>query len=99
VRRTQLAFICNSWREEAAFLAFERRLIEVAGSLAHGWAVYCFRILSRGIVEFYFYSRDESVLGALAEEFSREYPEYRIEEETFPDATWSEYRKYLATVS
>src|SRR5258708_561406 len=44
--------------EERSFEAFEKKLIEIARSLSGGWAVYCLRLLSKGIVEFYMYSRD-----------------------------------------
>ena len=81
--------------EEETFLAFERRLIEVAGTLSKGWAVYCLRLLSRGIAEYYLYSRDTSTLSGLVAEMKRHYPQYRLEHETKNDAGWSEYSKYL----
>src|SRR5262245_50888263 len=81
--------------EEQTFLALERRLIEVAGTLANGWAVYWLRLLSRGIVEYYLYSRDASTLSGVITEMKREYPKYKLEHETRDDAAWSEYSKYL----
>ena len=88
-----------SGEEEADFGIFEKRLIELADSLAQGWAVYCLRLLSRGIVEFYFYTRDESTLASLVDRFKLQYPEYRVEKDTFPDTEWVEYKKYLSAVS
>jgi hypothetical protein len=84
--------------EEEAFLDFDLKLIEIAGALSDGWAVYCLRILSRGIVEYYMYARDASTLAGLVAEFKRHYPQYRIEHDTKIDAEWSEYVKYLAAV-
>jgi hypothetical protein len=81
--------------EEQALLALERRLIEVAGKQAHGWAVYCLRLLSRGIAEYYLYSRDASTLAGVVAEMQQHCPEYRIEHETKDDPPWFEYSKYL----
>ena len=66
--------------------------------LSNGWAVYCIRMLSRGIVEYYMYTRYASTLAGLDAEFKRDYPQYRIEHDTKIDAEWSEYSKYLAAV-
>ena len=81
--------------EEPTFLSVERRLIEVAASLASGWAVYCLRLLSRGIAEYYFYSRDSATLAGIVAEMKRHAPGYRIEHEAKTDSQWSEYSKYL----
>src|SRR5687768_17951107 len=54
--------------EEQTFLSVERRLIEVAGALASGWAVYCLRLLSRGVAEYYLYSRDGATLAGIVAE-------------------------------
>lgn len=80
-------------------LALERRLIEVAGKQASGWAVYCFRLLSGGIAEYYLYSRDASTLARVVPEMKRYWPEYRIEHETKDDSQWSEYSRYLKTTA
>ena len=81
--------------EEPTFLSVERHLIQVAGSLASGWAVYCIRLLSRGIAEYYLYSRDTATLAGIVAEMKRHAAEYRIEHETKSDPQWSEYSKYL----
>src|ERR1051326_5538856 len=57
--------------EEQMFVSIERRLIEVAGTLASGWAVYCLRLLSRGIAEYYLYSRDTGTLAGIVAELKR----------------------------
>lgn len=84
--------------EETAISVLERQLIEVAGRCADGWAVYCMRILSRGMVEYYLYSRDASTLEAVSIEMLQYFPEYRIEHEAKDDASWSEYFKYHGAV-
>lgn len=85
--------------EEQTFAAFERKLIELAGSHANGWAVYCIRLLSQGIVEFYMYTRDSSTLIGVVPDFKRHFPQYRIEHDTKSDPQWFEYKKYLAAIS
>lgn len=84
--------------EEAAFLTLERQLIEIAGHCSNGWAVYCLRLLSRGIVEYYFYSQDRSTLEGVIPEMKRLFPQYRIEHDSKEDVSWSEYSKYLKAV-
>ena len=84
--------------EEEAFAVFERKLIDLAGSHAKGWAVYCIRLLSQGMVEFYMYTRDASTLMGVVSDFKRQFPQYRIEHDTKSDPEWSEYEKYLAAI-
>jgi hypothetical protein len=84
--------------EEAAISTLERQLIEVAGQCADGWAVYCMRVLSRGMVEYYLYSRDSSTLEDVSAEMLQYFPEYRIEHEAKDDASWFEYFKYHGAV-
>jgi hypothetical protein len=86
-------------QEEQAFAGFERKLIDLAGSHANGCAVYCIRLFSHGIVEFYMYTRDASTLIGVAPDFERHFPQYRIEHDTKSDPDWSEYKKYLAAIT
>lgn len=82
--------------EESTFKALEQRLIQTAGAVSNGWAVYCIRLLSTGIVEFYMYSRDAQTLVGVIPELKKHYPQYRMEHEAKQDSSWSEYTKYLA---
>ena len=84
--------------EEKSYLALERRLIEIAGETSDGWAVYCMRVLSRGIAELYFYSKDSATLAKVLTALKAEFPNYRVEHEAKNDQSWSEYFKYLKAI-
>jgi hypothetical protein len=84
--------------EEQNLTSLERHLIEIAGDVASGWAVYCLRLMSRGMAEYYLYSRDGSTLAEVAPRLRQHAPGYRIEHETKEDPDWSEYSKYLKAV-
>ncbi|HEY9103141.1 DUF695 domain-containing protein [Chitinimonas sp.] len=81
--------------EEAAFAELERALVEMAERHANGWAVFCLRVLSYGIAEFYFYSRDAATLADVVDELRTAHPGYRIEHQSKPDESWAAYRKFL----
>lgn len=87
-----------SVKEEDAMSTIERQLIEIAGKKADGWAVYCIRLMSRGLAEYYLYSKDHSTLKDVCTELHKFFPEYRIEHEAKVDASWSEYFKYHEAV-
>ena len=82
-----------------SFLALEREMIQLAAEISNGWAVYCIRLLSRGIAEYYFYTRDVDTLSRLLPLLKHQHPEYRIERECKTDPAWSEYKKYLKATS
>lgn len=84
--------------EQHRFKKVELALIEIAGQEANGWAVGCIRLLSRGICEFYFYSKDEETLAQVVPELKKQFPEYRAEWKPKRDETWSEYFKYLSAM-
>lgn len=84
--------------EQHKFKKVEMALIEIAGQQAYGWAVGCIRLLSRGIAEFYFYSKDEETLAQVVPELKKQFPEYRAEFKCKRDETWSEYFKYLSAI-
>ncbi|GAB3252168.1 DUF695 domain-containing protein [Chitinimonas naiadis] len=81
--------------EVADFAELERALIETAERHANGWAVYGVRVLSYGIAEFYFYSRDETTLADVVAELRTAHPGYRVEHQAKTDPTWAAYRKFL----
>jgi len=54
--------------EEHTLLHLERKLIEIAGQVSNGWAVYVMRIMSQGLLEFYLYARDSSTLNGVTDE-------------------------------
>ena len=82
--------------EEATMLRLERELMEIARRVSNGWAVHVMRIVSEGLVEYYFYARAAETLGGVAAELQRSFPEYRIEQDAKPDAEWEEYRRHRA---
>lgn len=81
--------------EEPTLLTLERKLIGIAGRKSNGWAVYLMRVLSHGLLEYYFYARDGSTLAGVADELKQSFPDYRLEQESKPDADWVEYKKNL----
>lgn len=83
--------------EEQTLLQLERKLIEVAGRISNGWAVYVMRIMSQGLLEFYLYARDSSTLNGVTDELKKIFPNYRIEHDSQNDSDWAEYSKYYAT--
>ncbi|WP_179958246.1 DUF695 domain-containing protein [Chitinimonas arctica] len=82
-------------QEEAAFEQVQRSLVDLAQQHADGWAVYGLRVMSYGIAEYYFYSRDESTLAGVQVELERAHPGYRIEHASKVDASWAVYKKFL----
>lgn len=76
----------------------ERELIEISSDKANGWAVYCIRLISRGIAEYFLYSKEEATLREVCAELRQRYPEYRIEHEAKRDTSWSEYFKYYGAI-
>jgi len=85
--------------EEAIIVELERQLVQVVGRCADGWAVYCIRIMSRGLAEYYLYSKNAATLSKVVSEMNRDFPEYRIEHEAKADPNWSEYIKYRSAIN
>lgn len=89
----------DSKKDDSWFLEVEPHILEIASTISDGWAVYVARLVTRGVTEYYFYTKDESTLASLVPELRKHFPQHRMEHERKSDQTWSEYFKFQAAMS
>ena len=77
--------------EQATVLRIERKLKTLARKASNGWAVYVMRIVSEGLVQYFFYARGAGALDGVSAELRKSFPRYRFEHDSEPDAEWVEY--------